>query len=75
MGKARFDTYVADLPDNPPFPPYGSLKDARDRKQELKEQGYRVKIRMNREGAYTLFKKHDQLFHRESRKARRDNNG
>jgi hypothetical protein len=72
MGKARFDTYEVDNPEKPPFPPYGLLSDARNRKQELKKEGYRVKIRKDKEGAYTLYKKHDQLFHNENW---RDNNG
>jgi hypothetical protein len=71
MGKARFDTYEVDQPDKPPFPPYASLLDARNRKQDLKQQGYRVKIRKD-EGAYTLLKKRDHSFFLDKR---RDNNG
>lgn len=57
MGKARFDTYELETIT------YGTYKEARDRKEALVKDGWRVKIRKDTSGAYTVLKKHDELFH------------
>jgi hypothetical protein len=56
----RWDTYEIDRPDQPPP---RTFIEAMDRKLELKDEGYRVKIRKNTDGAYVVYKKHDELFH------------
>ena len=63
----RFDTYIDEQP------PHRLWDDAKARKKELVDDGWRVKIRKDADGLFVIHKKHDELFHSQNTKrTRRD---